>query len=412
MASRWPGLSEPKIERRLAASIVIMNSMRDLFLLDPDIVFFNHGSFGATPRPVFESYQRWQRELERNPVKFIGRTQNGLLKQARATLGEYLGTDGENLVFVTNASFGINVVVRSMKLGPEDEVLTTDHEYGAVNNNWNYLADKLGFKYINYPMPLPMTTQEAFVEEFWRGVTPRTKVISISHITSPTALIFPVQEICRRARAAGIITLIDGAHAPGQIPLNLDEIGADFYVGNLHKWLCAPKGAGFLHARLESQQLLEPLVVHGWHKTPDHPQSFVDIQQGQGTRDSAAFLAVPDAIAFQKEHNWDQVRADCHALAAQAQHRICEEFDLEPFSPVNANPQWWSQMLSMPLPNVADPRDFSRVVLEDYKIEIPMGAWRGPMQARISIQAYNTQEEVDLFVDVVTKYAKAHIPTA
>jgi isopenicillin-N epimerase len=387
--------------------------MRELFLLDPDIVFFNHGSFGATPRPVFESYQRWQRELERNPVKFIQRTENELIKQARATLGDYIGTNGENLVFVTNATFGVNVVVRSLKLGPGDEVLTTDHEYGAVNNNWNFIAEKQGFKYINHPMPLPVTTQAAFVEEFWKGVTPNTRVISISHITSPTALIFPIQDICKRARAAGIITLIDGAHAPGQIPLNLDEIGADFYVGNLHKWLCAPKGAGFLYARPESQGLLEPLVVsHGWHSTPEHPSTFVDIHQYQGTRDSAAFLAVPDAIAFQKEHNWNQVRADCHAMAAEAQQRIADEFDLEPFSPVNANPQWWSQMLSMPLPSVADPHDFSRVMLEDYKIEIPMGAWRGPMKARISIQAYNTQEEIDLFVDVVTKYAKAHIPAA
>ena len=387
--------------------------MRELFLLDPDVVFFNHGSFGATPRPVFERYQYWQRELERNPVRFLQRTQPGLLTKARESLSEFIGTKAENLVFVQNATFGVNVVVRSLKLGPEDEVLTTSHEYGAVNNTWGFYAEKYGFKYIYQPIPLPVTTQEAFVEELWKGVTPRTKVISISHITSPTALIFPVEEICKRARAAGIVTMVDGAHAPGQIPLNMEDIGADFYIGNLHKWLCAPKGAGFLYARSESQALLEPLVVsHGWRNTAEHPTTFVDIQQYQGTRDSAAYLAVPDAIAFQKEHDWATVRKNCHALAEQAQQRIMDEFDLDPFSPVDSNPQWWSQMLSMPLPRVQDPADFSRVVLEEHKIEIPMGAWGGPMKARISVQAYNTQAEIDLFVDVVTKYAKSHIPTA
>ncbi len=383
-----------------------MNSLRQLFLLDQDIIFFNHGSFGATPRPVFESYQRWQREMERNPVKFIQRRVNDLLAQARAELGQYLGTGGDNLIFVTNATFGMNVVIRSLKLGPGDEVLTTDHEYGAVNNNWNFMSEKLGFKYINQPIPLPVTTREAFVETFWKGVTPQTRVISISHIASPTALTFPVQEICRRARQAGIITLVDGAHAPGQIPLQLDEIGADFYVGNLHKWLCAPKGAGFLYARADSQALLEPLVVsHGWRSTPDHPRTFVDIQQYQGTRDNAAFLAVPDAIRFQAEHHWDQIRASCHALAADAQSRICEAFDLQPLSPVDYQPAWWSQMLTLPLPRV-DWSGFGKYLLDHYRMEIPIHPWRERPSARLSVQAYNTPDEIDVFVNAVKVYAQ------
>ncbi|MCL4507077.1 MAG: aminotransferase class V-fold PLP-dependent enzyme [Chloroflexi bacterium] len=383
-----------------------MNSLRQLFLLDQDVIFFNHGSFGATPRPVFESYQRWQREMERNPVRFIQRRVNDLLAQARADLGAYLGAAADNLVFVTNATFGMNVVTRSLKLGPGDEVLTTDHEYGAVNNNWQFMAEKLGFKYINHPIPLPVTTQEAFVETFWKGVTPQTRVISMSHITSPTALIFPAQEICRRARQAGIITLIDGAHAPGQLTLRLDEIGADFYIGNLHKWLCAPKGAGFLYARPESQGMLEPLVVsHGWRSTPDHPRTFVDIQQYQGTRDNAAFLAVPDAIRFQKEYHWEQVRADCHALAAEAQQRICEAFDLQPLSPVDHQPLWWSQMLTLPLPPV-DLRNLGKQLLDEHKMEIPIHPSRERPSARLSIQAYNTPEEVDIFVDAIKEYAR------
>ena len=159
-----------------------MKSLREFFLLDPDIIFFNHGSFGATPRPVFESYQHWQSELERNPVKFMQRRAPGLLLEARATLGAYLGTAGHNLVFVTNATFGMNVVIRSLKLNPGDEVLTTDHEYGAINNTWRFMAEKEGFRYINHHIPIPVTTQEAFVDTLWQGVTPNTRVISSAKI--------------------------------------------------------------------------------------------------------------------------------------------------------------------------------------------------------------------------------------
>lgn len=378
-----------------------MSSLREYFLIDPDVIFFNHGSFGATPRPVFESYQRWQLEMEHNPVRFIQRRAPALLEQARHTLGAYLHTSGDNLIYVTNATFGMNVIIRSMALGPDDEVLTTDHEYGAINNIWNFMAGKQGFRYINHHIPLPVTTAEAFVETLWQGVTPRTRVISLSHITSPTALIFPVELICRRAREAGIVTVIDGAHAPGQIPLHLDDMGADFYVGNLHKWLCAPKGAGFLYARPERQSMLEPLVVsHGWKLDPAKPATFAGIQQNQGTRDFAAFLAVPDAIRFQEEHDWERVRSECHALAASAQERVCELFDLQPYSPPDAQPAWWSQMLAVPLPAMNLDR-LRTHLLEDLRVEIPIFAWQAHPLARLSIQAYNTPAEVDTLVEAV-----------
>ncbi|MEM5775123.1 MAG: aminotransferase class V-fold PLP-dependent enzyme, partial [Anaerolineaceae bacterium] len=231
------------------------NQFRDLFLLDPQIIFLNHGSFGATPHPVFAAYQRWQAELEQQPVEFLGRRFAGLMQTARETLGEYLHTRPDNLVFVHNATQGLNIIARSLELGPQDEVLASDHEYGAMDRTWHFLAKKRGFKYINNPIPLPVTTPDDFVSAFFAGVTPRTRVIFLSHITSPTALIFPIQAICKRAREAGILTVIDGAHAPGQISLDLESLGADFYAGNLHKWLCAPKGAAFLYASPAGQHL-------------------------------------------------------------------------------------------------------------------------------------------------------------
>ncbi|MBN1661062.1 MAG: aminotransferase class V-fold PLP-dependent enzyme, partial [Anaerolineae bacterium] len=240
-------------------------SIRDLFLLQPDVVFLNHGSFGACPRSVFEVYQRWQLELERQPVEFLGRRAPELMRAARQALGSYLGAEADDLVYVPNATTGLNAVARALPLLPGDEVLATDHEYGALDRTWRFVCARRGARYVNQPVPLPVESAEQVVEAIWGGVTERTRVLFLSHITSPTALILPVEALVRRARSAGILTVIDGAHVPGQTPLDLEALGADFYSGNCHKWLCSPKGAGFLYARREVQNLLEPLVVSwGW----------------------------------------------------------------------------------------------------------------------------------------------------
>ncbi len=209
------------------------------FMLRPDVTFLNHGSFGACPRPVFETYQCWQRELELEPVEFLGRRVPGLLREARQVLAEYVGVQPGTLVFVPNATFGVNIVARSLELAPGDEVLGTDHEYGAAEHAWQFSCGKRGATYIRQPIPLPVSDASDVIDALWAGVTDRTRVIFLSHITSPTAIIFPIAEICRRARAAGIMTVIDGAHAPGQIPLDLAAIDPDFYTGNCHKWLCS-----------------------------------------------------------------------------------------------------------------------------------------------------------------------------
>ncbi|HEX2979124.1 MAG TPA: aminotransferase class V-fold PLP-dependent enzyme [Anaerolineaceae bacterium] len=369
-------------------------SLRDDFLLDPSVIFLNHGSFGATPRPVFASYQRWQLELERQPVEFLGRRAHALLQQSREALAEYLRTDVDNLVYVTNATTGLNTIIRSLDLGPEDEVLTSQHEYGALDRTWRFLAQKKGFHYIHQPLPSPMTDHENFVDCFWQGVTPRTRVIFLSHITSPTALIFPVQKICQRARAAGILTVIDGAHAPGQVPVSLDEMGADFYSGNLHKWLCAPKGAAFLFARPECQRLVEPLVVSwGWESDTPGPSPFIDQQEWTGTRDLAAFLAVPDAIAYQQKHNWDARIADCHALLVDTQHRVARLTGL-PLLHADS-PEWTAQMAAAPLPNTVDLSVLKTRLYDDYRVEVPLVEWNGHKLVRISIQVYNNQADAD-----------------
>ncbi len=220
-------------------------NLRSYFLIDPDAAYLNHGAFGACPSPVFETYQHWQRELERDPVDFFMRQvrglfdndRGGLLDEARAALAKYVSCSPNDLAFTVNSTAALNVVARSLQLSPGDEVLTTSHEYGSIEATWVQACRKSGAKLVRHPIPLPVTTQEAFIEDFWSGVTSRTRVILMSHITSPSALIFPIAEICRRARAAGIITVIDGAHTIGQIPLNIADIDPDFYTSNCHKWL-------------------------------------------------------------------------------------------------------------------------------------------------------------------------------
>jgi isopenicillin-N epimerase len=370
-----------------------LTSLRKDFLLDPDIIFLNHGSFGATPRPVFESYQKWQLELERQPVEFLGRRAPDLLHQSRSILANYLSTDTNNLVYVTNATTGLNIVARSLHLGPGDEVLSSDHEYGALDRTWRFLAKQNGYKYNNLPISVPVTTVCNFVETFWQGVTPKTHVIFLSHITSPTALTFPVKEICQRAKDAGIITIIDGAHAPGQIPLDLDDLGADFYSGNLHKWLCAPKGAAFLYAAPHVQHLLEPLIVSwGWESDAPGPSRFVDYQEWAGTRDISAFLAVPDAIWYQQQHHWVDLRASCHALAVEAARRIQSVTGLPPLH--SDSSQWFTQMVAMPLPAHVDLQYLKNALYDKYRVEIPLIDWNGQKLIRVSIQVYNTLDEV------------------
>jgi len=377
-----------------------MNNLAGLFLLDPEVVFLNHGSFGATPRPVFEVYQAWQRRLERQPVQFMHEL-GGFLAEARQALGDFVQAQADDLVYVPNATFGLNIIARSLALGPEDEVLATDHEYGACCNTWEFMSRKRGFRYVRQEIPLPFGTQDEIVEQFWQGVTPLTRIIFISHITSPTAVRLPVEKICARAKEAGILTIVDGAHTLGQIDLDMQEIDADFYLSNGHKWLCSPKGSAFLYARREQQALIEPLIVGwGWgsEKNITFGSDFLDYLQWLGTNDLAAYLTVPAAIDFQKEHNWTAVRGRCHELLVEAIMRICRLTGLET---VYSEKSAYQQMAVAQLPQINDLQAMKMELIETYRVEVPLIDWNGRHFIRISVQGYNSGEDIDALLDAL-----------
>jgi len=386
-----------------------MFNLQKQFLLDPSVTFLNHGSFGATPKPVFQDYQRWQKIMEKQPVEFLGRRIPFLLAESRKALGKYLGTSADNLVYTQNVTISLNIIARSLNLGLNDEVLATNHEYGAVDRTWRFLSKKRGFKYVNQPISTPIGSSENLIAKFWRAVTPNTRVICVSHITSPTAILFPIEEIIQRARKTGIITIIDGAHAPGQVMLDLDSLGADFYGGNLHKWLCAPKGAGFLYARPEAQSLIKPLVVSwGYESETPSASKFIDEQEWWGTRDMAAFLSVPAAIEFQEKYHWDKVREACHQRAKDAQKRICELSGLPSLHPPEWN--WFRQMFAAPLPPSTNVVEVKSQLYDEYRIEVPVFEWNGNKLIRVSVQGYNTERDLDYLLKVLGRiFAKSRI---
>ncbi len=384
-----------------------MTNLRELFLLDPEIHFLNHGSFGATPKPVFEAYQAWQLRLERQPVLFLGREYDQLLREARTALAAYVHAEADDLVYLTNATQAVNLVARSLPLAPGDEILTTDHEYGACDYTWEFVCGKTGAKYIHQTLPIPLAFTgrggaEELADQFWQGVTPQTKVIYLSQITSPTALRLPVEQICQRARQAGILTLIDGAHALGQLPLDLTALGADFYTSNCHKWSLAPKGAAFLYARPAVQSLVEPLIVSwGYGNDPQlgSGSRFIDLLQWTGTRDPAAALTVPSALQFMEAHHWDVVRRDCHLLLRQAVEQICHLTGLPPLYPLDSDV--YSQMAIAPLPAAADLPKLKTRLYDEFKIEVPLTQWRGQKFVRISVQGYNTWEDLAALISAL-----------
>lgn len=363
--------------------------LRQQFMLDDNVVFLNHGSFGACPKPVWEVYIAWQQQLERQPVEFFSR-HNALLAGARTPLAAYLNVEPSDLSFIVNATSGINVIARSFPLAPGDEILSTSLEYGALDYTWEHLCQRFGATYIKAEIPLPFTTQEAIVEAIWSRVTRQTKAIFMSHITSGTAVILPVEEICRRAREAGILTIIDGAHCPGQIPLDLTALGADIYSGNLHKWLCTPKGSAFLYVHPDQQEWIESLTI-SWGWGEDH--TFLTRNEVQGTRDISAFLAVPRGIEFQREHHWDEVRRVSHERLAAFRARQAERTGIEMLYPNTR--EWFSQLALVEVMRDGDATDLKRRLMHNHGIEIPCMTHVGITCVRLSIQGYVSDADLD-----------------
>jgi isopenicillin-N epimerase len=374
--------------------------LKDLFLLDPEITFLNFGSFGACPKEIFDDYQRWQLLLEREPVQFIIRDGFEYLDLSRKSLAAYIGCSFDDIIFTTNPTYAINTIVNGLPLHSGDEILTTDLEYGAMDRTWEYHALRKGWTYKKAHIPLPIQSKDRFLEAFWKGFSSKTKVVFISQITSSTGLILPVEEICKEAKARGLITIVDGAHVPGHIPLNLGELGADFYTGACHKWMMAPKGCSFMYVTKPFQELLDPLVI-SWGYKSDTPSDskYFDYHQFNGTRDFSAFLTIPAALNFREKHDWESVSAHCRQLVRSNVQRTANFFQTEPLS---ADFSFYGQMCSTPV-QCTNPAKLQRELFERFNIEIPVMQHNGQCYIRFSIQAFNSENQIDALFEALNQ---------
>lgn len=363
-------------------------------------MFLNHGSFGACARPVFDEYQRLQLEMERQPVKWLQREAADRLAVARAALADYVGCAPDEVVYFPNPTTAINMVAKSLRLEPGDEVLTTDHEYGAMDRTWRVVCDDAGAHWVKAELPMPMLSVDDVVERVWAARTDRTKVLFISHLTSATAMRFPVEELVRRARAEGIFTIVDGAHVPGHLPLHLTELGADIYTGACHKWMCGAKGSAFLYARRDVQHLLKPLVVSwGWEADAPSESQFVDHHEWQGTRDLAPFLATPAAIDWTRECAALGVPERCHQLTAEALARIDELTGLASVYPERST-TWFGQLGVARLPDV-DTLALKARLYDEHRVEVPVHRFQDQPLIRVSIADHNGPDDVDALIDAL-----------
>jgi isopenicillin-N epimerase len=283
---------------------------------------------------------------------------------------------------------------------PGDEILTTDHEYGALARTWTFVAERRQATLVIQPLPARLDDPDEVVEAVWSGVTPRTRLLFLSHVTSRTAVILPIAPLVARARAAGILSVIDGAHAPGQLDLDLAALGADVYAGNCHKWLSSPKGAGFLYVRPEQQERIQPLVISwGWRPADPWATPFVDLLQRQATHDVSAYLSVPAAIDYQRSHDWPSVRRECHELVRLARLGMADLTGVEP--PVADDPAWFAQVASLPLPPGVDGEHLKRRLYDEHRVEVPVVQWGDTTCLRVSVQGYNTRRDVERLLEAV-----------
>ncbi len=368
-------------------------SIQSQFLLDPHITYLNFGSFGACLKALYEDYQKWQMVLEKEPVQFITVTGPEYLKKSRIALAAYIHCDPDDVVFTTNPSYAVNIVAKSFPLKAGDEILSTNLEYGALDRTWNYYCKKAGAKYVRQPISLPLVSKEKFIEDFFKGLSANTKAIFISHITSATGLIFPVKEICAIAKSKGLITIVDGAHVPGHIPLNLSELEADVYTGACHKWMCTPKGCSFLYVKKEHQQLFDPLVISwGYESAQPSDSQFLDYHQLQGTRDISAFLTIPKTIEILAEYNWPALAAENRKLAHKNYQRFCDLLGTNPLCPISE--EFLAQLCSIPV-KTKEPEKLKQWLFDKYQIEVPVMRQEELIFIRYSIQVFNTQADLD-----------------
>lgn len=378
--------------------------MKSQFLLDNTITFLNHGSFGACPKPIFVEFQRLQLELEQEPVNFIQKKLPVYLKEAKNPLAKFIGCNEEDFFFTPNPTFAVNTIMRSLNLQPGDEILTTNHEYGAMDRTWNFYCKKAGAKYVRQEISLPIVSKEQILEEFWKGYNANTKVIFLNQISSSTALIFPVKEICDKAQQLGLITIVDGAHVPGHIDLNISELNPDFYTGTLHKWMLAPKGSSFLYVKKEFQADIDPLVISwGYESLAPSDSQFLDYHEYQGTQDVSQYLCTPKVISFLEENNWKEKSKACRKLVLDNYQRFCDLVGTQPICPISE--EFLGQMASIPI-RTEKPMDLKELLYSKYKIQIPIMPLNGLIYMRYSINVYNSQEDLEVLYQAITDIIK------
>ncbi len=379
--------------------------------LDPAITFLNHGSFGACPRPVLEAQRRWQDRMEREPVLFLYRELEGHLDRARRTLAEFLNADPGGIAFVTNATTGVNTVLQRLNLGPGDELLVTNQEYNASRNALEFAAGRAGATVAVTEIPFPLHDPQQVIDAVLAGVTGRTKLVLIDHVTSQTGMVLPTPEIVGLLRARGIDTLVDGAHAPGMLELDLDAIGAAYYTGNCHKWLCTPKGSAFLYVREDRRERIRPLVISHGANSPRSDRSRFRIEHDWlGTVDPSPWLCIPHAIAFMGSlfaDEWAGLRAHNRSLVLDGRRMVCDALGIEPPCPESMI----GSLASIPLPDGSpgppplylDPMQVE--LFEQEHIELPFMAWPRPPKRllRISAQAYNDRTQYDKLADALRR---------
>lgn len=371
-----------------------------------DTTYLNHGSFGPSPLCVQQARHDFSTQLENQPMDFFLRHMEQLLDDVAEQLGTFIGSKPENLIFTDNATFGMNIVAASVNLQPDDEVLLTDHEYGAVIRIWQHTCKPAGAKVVTQALPFPFTSEDDIVSSFMEGVTDKTKLIVISHVTSPTAAILPVKKICHAARQRKIPVCIDGPHAVAMLPLNLDKLDCDYYAASCHKWLSAPIGSGFLYVAPRRQQHIKPAVTSWGGSISGRPKHWKDEFHWSGTRNPAPCLAIPAAIEFLKDYGLEKFQSETHALAQYARLQITSLTGLETFIPDTSD--WYGSMIALPLPpsdrqplrpNESDP--LQTLLWERYGIEIPITHWKGRRFLRVSCHLYNTQEDIDKLTEAL-----------
>lgn len=371
--------------------------------LDPGIVFLNHGSFGACPKPVLEAQSELRARMERQPLQFLARDLEGLLDEAREDLAQFVGADADDLAFVPNATAGVNTVVRSLQFEPGDELLTTNHAYNACANALR-LHEPRGVKVVVAQVPWPVRGPQQVADAVLAAVTPRTRLVLLDHVTSPTGLVFPVGEIVRALNGRGIDTLVDGAHAPGMLPLNLRDLGAAYYTGNCHKWMCTPKGSALLHVRRDKQGSIRPLgISHGANaQRTDRSRFRLEFDWG-GTDDPTPYLCIPAALKFFAEvlpGGFPEVMKHNHALAVRGQKILCDALGV----PDPAPEEMLGSLAAVPLPDGGPDgaaghgnwHPLQKALYEKHRIEVPIMIFPSAPKklVRVAAQIYNDEAQI------------------